>query len=238
MSLALVGPIAMAWAVLGSTPGEIVRPFELGPMIEAPDRWATREVEPGTLVAWALSLGPLRVRNVNTNVEGLVTLYRTDGTIDPDAIAEFSRLVVVAGQAGDDEPHALAVRTIQLAVKAAYFFRGAPILAISSYRAPKDGHENHHSGGDALDFQLEGVKAPILAAYLRRQPRVGVGIYTHPRTQYVHLDIRDESYHWIDGSPPGVTWREQQILDWTRWKKDPSYTPEMDLPTFAALLKF
>ena len=73
----------------------------------------------------------------------------------------------------------------------------------------------------------------MLAAYLRTLALVGVGLYTHPRTQYVHLDIRDESYHWIDGSPPGVTWREQQLLDWTRWKKDPSYTPEMDLPVVA-----
>ncbi len=232
MTLPLVGPIAMAWAVLGATPGEIVRPFEVGPVSEAPDCWASHEIVPGTPVAWALALEPLRVRNVNTNAEGLVTLYNTDGTIDPDAVAEFLRLVSNAEQAGDDEPHPLALRTVQLVVKAAYFFRGAPILAISSYRAAKNGRENHHSGGDALDFQLEGVKAPILAAYLRRQPRVGVGIYTHPRTQYVHLDIRDESYHWIDGSPPGVTWREQQLLDFSRWKKDPSYVTEMDLPVF------
>jgi len=227
MTIPLVGPIAMAWTALGATSGEIVRPFEIAPIAEAPECSASHESTPGEPVAWALALEPLRVHNVNTGADGLVTLYRHDGTIDPDALLEFWR--IVAG-ADDAEPHPLAVRTVQLVVKAAYFFKGAPILAISAYRAPKNGRENHHSGGDALDFQLDGVKAPYVAAFLRQQPKVGVGIYTHPRTQYVHLDLREESYHWIDGSPPGVTWRESQIADYTRWKRDPSYAPEMDLP--------
>ena len=31
---------------------------------------------------------------------------------------------------------------------------------------------------------------------------MGVGVYTNPLTQYVHLDVRERSYHWIDASPP------------------------------------
>jgi uncharacterized protein YcbK (DUF882 family) len=234
MSLPLLGPLAFAMAMEGASAGEIVRPFEVAPASEAPECWASQETLPMMPVTWAVSLGPLHIRNVNTGAEATLSLYRTDGTIDPDALDEFSRVACSLVDDASQGPHPLALRTVQLVVKAAYFFKGADILAISSYRAPKDGRENHHSGGDALDFQLDGVKAPYLAAYLRREPRVGVGIYTHPRTQYVHLDLRDEgSYHWMDGSPPGVTWREQPLLDWTRWKKDPSYKPEMDLPAIA-----
>lgn len=235
MSIPLLGPIAFAFATQGIAAGEVVRPFEVAPVSEAPECWASRETSPSMPVAWAVALEPLVVHNVNTGAEARFSLYRTDGTIDPDAVEIFSRIAAGARSEGSsdpsDEPHALALRTVQLVVKAAYYFKGAPILAISSYRAPKNGRENHHSGGDALDFQLDGVRSQILAAYLRRMPRVGVGIYTHPRTQYVHLDLRDESYHWIDGSPPGVSWRESPLLDYTRWKKDPSYVPEMDLPT-------
>jgi uncharacterized protein YcbK (DUF882 family) len=225
MAFPFAAPFAMAWAVLGTAETEVVRPFEIAPVSEAPDCWASTEMVPSGPVAWAVSLEPLRVHNVNTGADTIVSLYRHDGTIDPDALAEFWRVV-----GSDDAPQPLAVRTVQLAVKAAYFFKGAPILAISAYRAPKNGRENHHSGGDALDFQLDGVRAPYLAAFLRREPRVGVGIYTHPHTQYVHLDMREQSYHWIDGSPPGVTWRESPLADYTRWKRDPSYVPEMDLP--------
>jgi len=38
-----------------------------------------------------------------------------------------------------------------------------------------------------------------------------VGIYTHPRTSYVHLDDREHSFHWLDASPPGRTWREVSL---------------------------
>ena len=49
-------------------------------------------------------------------------------------------------------------------------------------------------------------------------PRAGVGIYTNPRTQFVHLDVRDQSYHWVDASPPGVKWHEAQLRDPRRRK--------------------
>jgi hypothetical protein len=38
-----------------------------------------------------------------------------------------------------------------------------------------------------------------------------VGIYTHPKTSYVHLDDREHSFHWLDASPPGRTWREMSL---------------------------
>jgi hypothetical protein len=74
------------------------------------------------------------------------------------------------------------------------------------------------------------VYAGRLAAYLRGLPRVGVGIYIHPRTQFVHLDVRDQSYHWIDASPPGVKWRERQLHDAHAEKRDAAWTAQSDLP--------
>ncbi len=91
-------------------------------------------------------------------------------------------------------------------------------------------HAGRHTSGDALDFKLTGVPAAQLAAYLRGLSRVGVGIYTHPRTQYVHLDVRDQSYHWLDASPPGVTWRERRIGDPAQAKRDALWTASSDLP--------
>ncbi len=120
---------------------------------------------------------------------------------------------------------------IQLVAKAAYELGATTVDAISGFRPIKNGKAaGRHTSGEALDFRLEGVKTPKLAMHLRLFAHSGVGIYTHPKTQYVHLDVRDESYRWVDGSPPGVTWREQPIPDWKARMRDLVYSPEMDLP--------
>jgi hypothetical protein len=141
--------------------------------------------------------------------------------VDVGARDAFER---IAGS--QSEPHPLAVRLEQLIVKAAYHFKGARVLIVSAWR-PGAGR---HTTGDALDFKLQGVRAAQLAAYLRGLPRAGVGVYTHPRTQFVHLDVREPSYHWIDASPPGVKWREARLRDPAVTRRDASWTPEMDLP--------
>jgi hypothetical protein len=46
----------------------------------------------------------------------------------------------------------------------------------------------------------------------------------------VHLDVRDRSFHWLDASPPGVTWREAALPDSKQSARDASYTAESDLP--------
>jgi uncharacterized protein YcbK (DUF882 family) len=126
----------------------------------------------------------------------------------------------------DDEPRTLAPRLEQLVVKAAYHFANARVQIVSAFRQ----NAGRHGTGEALDFKLVGVPAARLASYLRGLPRVGVGIYTHPRTQFVHLDVRAESYHWIDASPPGVKWREGRLADSGAKKRDAAWTPDLDQP--------
>jgi uncharacterized protein YcbK (DUF882 family) len=172
-------------------------------------------------VAWAVALQPVTVTSAATTSSVAIRLYEQSGEIDPDAVSRFEQVVAGAG-----DPHVLAPRLLQLVVKAAYHFGNARVVVVSGWRE----HAGRHTAGEALDFKLVGVRAATLAAWLRGLPRVGVGIYTHPRTQYVHLDVRDTSYHWLDGSPPGVTWRERQIRDPGQVKRDSAWTPDADLP--------
>jgi uncharacterized protein YcbK (DUF882 family) len=176
--------------------------------------------------AWP-ELLPIVVRNLNTGAEAQILLYGSDGALDDDALDAFAR--VVARDDGD-EPVSLTPRLVQLAIKAAYHFHASSLVSLSAFRAQIPFKGSRHATGEAIDFKLEGVKAPVLAAYLRGFALVGVGVYTHPRTQYVHLDVREESYHWIDGSPPGVTWREAPLRDPFRAMRDAAYSPELDLP--------
>jgi uncharacterized protein YcbK (DUF882 family) len=175
---------------------------------------------------WAASLRPIEVKNRNTRAHGKVLLYKSDGSLDPEAVREF---VAIARSANarepDDEP--LDPRLVQLVVRASYHFGGKTISIVSATRKGKRGK---HGSGEAIDFALEGVRARTLARHLFGYPLAGVGFYTHPKTQYVHLDVRDRGTHWLDGSPPGVTWREKLLADPKQAARDASYVAAMDLP--------
>jgi hypothetical protein len=179
------------------------------------DSWTPR------VAAWADKLPALDVVSASTRASARVRLYAPDGTIDDEARDAFERVA-----SGDGAPHRLASRVEQLVLMAAYHFACAQVFIVSGWRE----NAARHGTGEAVDFKLKGVRAARLAAYLRGLPRVGVGIYTHPRTQFVHLDVRDQSYHWIDASPPGVRWREAQLRDPRAARRDASWVPEMDLP--------
>lgn len=177
-------------------------------------------------IVWGAGLPTISVKNGNTGAHADLRLYSDHGSLELDAMKEFMR--VAATVEGADEP--LDTRLVQLAFRAAYHFNGAPMLVIS---ATRKGAHGKHSNGHALDFSLDGVSAKELAKFIRQYPRAGVGIYTNPRTQYVHLDVRDHSYHWVDASPPGETWREQLLDDPTQAARDAAYTPALDLPEAA-----
>ena len=177
------------------------------------------------VVPWASALTPITVRNVNTRAEATIRLYRPDGTIDPDGMAAFED---VAGDGA--HPVKLTGRVVQLVFKAAYHFKADAITLISTVRPKKRGRASHHTTGEAIDFQIPSVDYRKLASHLRSYPRAGVGVYTNPNTHFVHVDVRDQSYHWLDASPPGIAWREARMYDPNAEARDESYTSESDLP--------
>jgi uncharacterized protein YcbK (DUF882 family) len=171
--------------------------------------------------SWAEKLPAVHVKNLATRETAQLRLYADTGAIDDDARTEFERVA-----ARDGDPHVLAERLEQLVFKAAYHFGAARVAIVSGWRD----RASRHTSGEALDFRLDGVYSGTLAAYLRGLARVGVGIYTHPSTQFVHLDVRDQSYHWIDNSAAGTRSRERGLHDPHAAKRDDAWMPEHDLP--------
>jgi hypothetical protein len=178
-------------------------------------------LRPARVAAWAEKLDAVEVGNAGTRTRARIRLYASDGEVDEGARDSFERMA-----ARDVNAHRLSVRVEQLVFKAAYHFRSPTVIVVSGWRA----HASRHGTGEAVDFKLSGVWAGALAAYLRGFARAGVGLYTHPGTQYVHLDVREPSYHWVDASPPGVKWHERQLPDPAGKRRDASYKPELDLP--------
>jgi hypothetical protein len=221
-ALGLAACLAFLVAVLASSDAGAHALGEVRMCIETPLVAALR---PARVAVWAKHLDSVDVENAGAMSPAVaIRLYGSDGEIDPAALAAFERAASTDGDA-----HPLAARLVQLVFKAAYHFsgpRGTRVIVVSGWRA----HAGKHGTNEAIDFKLHGVRASRLAAYFRGLPRTGVGVYTHPRTQYVHLDVREPSFHWVDASPPGVKWHEGAIWDRGAEKRDASWTPGMDLP--------
>jgi uncharacterized protein YcbK (DUF882 family) len=175
--------------------------------------------------AWAQALAPLRFLNTRTGADCYARVYRADGSLDEVAAS----MIDAALAERDVAPRPLNRRLFKLVTKAAAHFGAGQVSVVSSLRDDaRDG--SRHRSGEAIDFRLPGVQPQALAAYLRTNARVGVGVYTHKRTQFVHLDVREQSYSWVDASPPGVSWRETRLSDRGAPARDAAYRPEQDLP--------
>jgi len=169
---------------------------------------------------WAANAPAISFRSKGEKEGVAIRLYTDAGEVDTASLRKIDHL-------GGAEGHPLSPRVIQLIVKAAMHFNDSNVVVVSAYR---EGHAGKHSTSEAVDFECEHVKWSALASYLRGQRRVGVGVYTHPKTHYVHLDVRDESFHWFDASPPGKRWREKGITDSHAKERDAAYAPTDDLP--------
>jgi uncharacterized protein YcbK (DUF882 family) len=175
-------------------------------------------------------LPPLHIENQTTHEAVDIWLYDTFGNIDEVAAARLDTILCDGRDPKHPQTARINRRTLQLLFKAAYHFGLYGIEVVSAYRKPGRHREGFHGTGDAIDFRLRGLSAALLAAYLRDLPRTGVGVYTHPKTQYVHLDSRDVSFHWLDASPPRRRWREKPIRSADVAQRDKAYTPAQDLP--------
>jgi len=176
-----------------------------------------------------LGVAPLHIVNINTEKAIHARLYDLWGHLDGDSASALDTLLCDARDRDNIQTTVLDRRMLQLMYRAAYHFRAKKVVVISAYRKPGVKGEGRHAEGKAIDFKLTNTPASALAAYLRTLSRVGVGVYTHPDTQYVHLDVRDQSYYWIDASPPGRTWRERP-LGGGGAKRDAKYSPNDDWP--------
>jgi uncharacterized protein YcbK (DUF882 family) len=185
-----------------------------------------RELTPTGFAA----LPALRLVNQTTREERRIKLYDAYGNVDEAAAAELDELLCDARDPKQHHRARIDRRTLQLLFKAAYHFESYEVEVVSAYRKPGRRREGPHGNGTAIDFRLQGIKAQLLASYLRDTPRTGVGVYTHPKTQYVHLDTRPLSFHWLDASPPRRHWRERSIGARDLAARDARYTPAVDLP--------
>jgi uncharacterized protein YcbK (DUF882 family) len=175
-------------------------------------------------------LEPLRVVNINTRDAAMIALYDAFGRIDDGAAQRLDELLGDWRDPAGIRTTEIDRRVFRLLYRAAYHFRAKTVQVISGYRQPGTKSQSRHGVGRAVDFRLPNVSASALAAYLRMSSRVGVGIYTNPNTQFVHLDNRDRTFFWLDPSPPGRSLRIRPLGVPHSTTRDDEYNAGDDWP--------
>jgi len=89
-------------------------------------------------------------------------------------------------------------------------FKAGEIRFVSGYRAPTKRLGSNHGYGRAMDIVVPGTIDEWVASYVRDLGYTGAG--TYPISGFVHVDVRERSFYWIDKSGPGAPNKTKGIL--------------------------
>ena len=106
--------------------------------------------------------------------------------------------------------HPVDPRVLDFVYRVATHFSAHEVRIISGYRTPKNGTHSNHGRGRAIDLVVPGASDEDVAKFARDQGFCGVGVY--PVSGFVHLDVRERSFFWVDSSGPGKKNRTRGIL--------------------------
>jgi len=173
------------------------------------------------------SLPAVKFLALNTKEIVTARLYDDRGDIDPYTAEALSHLLRDIRR---QKEITINYRLLQLLYKVAYHFNASEIEVISGYRRPTHWSESRHVKGKACDFHIPGVDTRDLAAYARTLGQVGVGWY--PRVDFVHLDVREETYYWVNRSRRGQHGWNRPLKRQGGIELDRHWEPGWDLPGF------
>jgi len=126
------------------------------------------------------------------------------------AAEDLDRAAHVLRDTRSGNEHPIDPRVLDLVYRVAAHFHTHEVRVISAYRTPHGASRSNHGNGRAIDCVFPGTSDEEVAKYAREEGFAGVG--TYPASGFVHLDVRDRSYFWVDNSAPGKRNRTRGIL--------------------------
>lgn len=122
-----------------------------------------------------------------------------EGRVSPKALALFEHLL---RSVRTDETHPIDPVLVKLLHAVALAHDGV-LMVSSGFREPGHGTKptSYHTKGMAADVRHPYLPAKAIADFAREWGAGGVGYY--PKTHFVHLDVRETPFHWIDYSAKG-----------------------------------
>ena len=149
----------------------------------------------------------LALSALNTNEHVELSPLTDSGSFNDAAL---DRLATFAREPSSGQKHPMHPRLVDLIYRIQTQFVAVEIRLLSGFRAPHGGRLSNHGRGRAMDIIVPGHGDEEVARFVREQGFVGVGVY--PTSGFIHVDVRDRSYFWIDASGPGKRNRERGIL--------------------------
>jgi uncharacterized protein YcbK (DUF882 family) len=126
---------------------------------------------------------------------------------------DLDRAAHLLREPGSGNEHPIEPRVLDAAYRIQTHFGAQEIRVVSGYRTPgaiASSRSSNHGRGRAIDLVVPGVTDQDVAKFARDMGFMGVGVY--PTSGFVHVDVRDRSYFWVDTSGPGRRNRERGIL--------------------------
>jgi uncharacterized protein YcbK (DUF882 family) len=136
------------------------------------------------------------------------------------AATDLERAAFVLREPSSGNAHPIEPRLVDLVYRIQTQFSAPEVRVISGYRTPHGRNASNHGRGRAIDLVVPGATDADVAQFARGLGFVGVGIY--PTSGFVHVDVRDRSYFWVDASAPGRRNRERGVLRDLAIKSDAS----------------
>ncbi len=186
------GPVERSVAAPGGTLDTVVQGLvaKLGPVPVLKTTIHNESGDPARLVA---------VYAMNHREVLVVDPIDEEGRVSEKALALFETLL---RSARTDDVHAVDPSLVRLLHAVALAHDGV-LMVSSGYREPGHGTKptSMHTKGMAADVRHPYLPAKLIADFAREWGAGGVGYY--PKTQFVHLDVRDSPFYWIDYSAKG-----------------------------------
>jgi len=204
-----VALIACGCAIAGSAAAAPAKPApKKGPSTAAASKiWHT--APPGKTAPTDSSGRPMLVLqglNIPDRVELAAASERGGFAAD-----DLDRAAHVMREPSSGNEHPIDPRLLDMVYKLSVRFKAAEIRIISGYRTPRPkSPTSNHGRGRAMDLVVPGATDEDVAKFAREQGFTGVGVY--PVSGFVHLDVRDRSFFWVDTSGPGKRSRLRGIL--------------------------
>ncbi len=149
----------------------------------------------------------LTIVSLNTNDRVELSPSTDGGGFDA---TDLDRAARVLREPSSGNAHPVEPRLLDLVYRIQTQFSAPEVRVISAYRTPHGRNGSNHGHGRAIDLIVPGATDAAVAKFARELGFVGVGIY--PTSGFVHVDVRDRSYFWVDASAPGHRNRERSIL--------------------------
>ena len=140
----------------------------------------------------------------------------------------LDRAAFVLREPASGNEHPVEPRLLDAVYRIQAHFHAQEVRVISAYRTPH-GSGSNHGRGRALDLVIPGASDEDVARFARELGFCGVGVY--PQSGFVHVDVRERSYFWVDASGPGRRNRERGVLGDLAQKSDAQALLRGDRPT-------